>query len=50
MELSVKLKFLHLLATKPMAKQSRALGQVLGGHWVSTGQNFDFFLQIFKNP
>ena len=26
--------FVHLLATKPMAKQSRASGQLSGGHWV----------------
>ena len=31
-----------------MAKQSRALGQVLGGHWKSTGQNFDFFFFNFS--
>ena len=26
--------FVHLLATKHMAKQSRASGQLSGGHWV----------------
>jgi hypothetical protein len=26
--------FVHLLATKRMAKQSRASGQLSGGHWV----------------
>ena len=32
--------FVHFLATKPMAKQSRALGQVSGGHWVEYRAEF----------
>ena len=26
--------FAHLLATKPIAKQSRASGELSGGHWI----------------
>ena len=32
--------FVHILATKPMSKQSRALGQVSGGHWVEFRAEF----------
>ena len=32
--------FVHLLATKPMAKQSRASGQLSGGHWVEYRAEF----------
>ena len=41
--------FVHLLATKPMAKQSRASGTLSEGHWVEYRADFLlFFLQIFK--
>jgi hypothetical protein len=32
--------FVNLLATKPMAKQSRASGQLSGGHWVEYRAEF----------
>ena len=32
--------FVHLLATKPMAKHSRASGQLPGGHWVEYRAEF----------
>ena len=32
--------FVHLLATKPMAKQSRTSGQLSGGHWVEYRAEF----------
>ena len=32
--------FMHLLATKPMAKQSRTSGQLSGGHWVEYRAEF----------
>ena len=32
--------FVHLFATKPMAKHSRASGQLPGGHWVEYRAEF----------
>ena len=32
--------FVHLLASKPIAKQSRASGQLPGGHWVEYRAEF----------
>ena len=42
--------FVHLLANKHMAKQSRASGQLSGGHWVEYRVEFWlFFSSIFQN-
>ena len=42
--------FVHILATKPMSKQSRALGQVSGGHWVEFRAEFWLFFSLnFQN-